>query len=860
MICAKANSGSGRRIRTSLVLVASTVVAFAGAIASNADAQSSDRYEGRPVGEVLRQLQSRGAPIIFSSALVSPELRVKAEPRKGRGMRALAEEILAPHGLTFKDGPGKTWVVVRAQTATPRALEERVTESPPVPAEPRDREGQSQTPMRIEEEVYVNERAGDLAGAPNTYAVDPTKVIETAGSLENVFQLLPGLPGIAATNDRDGKLAVRGAGPEHNTVVIDGVQVHSPQRLASDLGGQQSFVNPATVANLALDASGLDARYGGRLSSVTLFETRDGATSRRLAVSGSAGLTSGDILAEGRLPGTDTGSWWATTRGTYYRLVADRFKDGDIPSFVDFQFKVAARPTARTRLSVLGLIGAEAMVRPLLSPADQRQGYAGENLTEFHADSRLAVTNLQWTPGPRVTTTTTISAYSSASREQDGWIDWQTGQPFDRRVQVVDVAARQRASIAWSPRHVLDIGGEVHRVRGSWAMTGVNLLPRRSVGPDVWGKFVQYERPIDARLVRTQVGAWAQDRVPLAAGFAVEPGLRLDWNSFTGETAVQPRLRLTKTINTGVVWAGVAWQAQTPGYETMQQGLAYYDLAGAGASDLRNERSRQIVAGFDRRLAAGMVLRVEAYHRAFDRLMVQRQETELERQQRLSRYEIPPDMPSDSALLEYRPTSDPESTGTGRATGVEILLDRSRGRVSGWVSYTLSKADRELFGHTVPFDFDRRHALGVALNVGVTPRLRVSLRSQYASGFPLTPLHDEVDFDDDRNVRPGPPPGSKFQSRRSGAGALLMASNLDDPPRLSLLNSARMSGYGRTDVRVSYAIDSHFDVYGEVINLFDRANFNGRSAGVGAVDGEPISYQVARAFPRLFTYGVRFRF
>jgi hypothetical protein len=735
----------------------------------------------------------------------------------------------------------------------------------PVPMFARSEEPQasrSSALIRIEQQVTVNERLGDLGRSPNAYALDPARGVETAGSLENLVQALPVMvPGVAATNDHDGKLAVRGGGPQHNTVVFDGVQIHSPQRLASDLGGQQSLVNPATVANWALDPSGLDARYGGRLSSVTVVETRDGATDRRLAVSGSAGLTSGDILAEGRLPGTETGSWWATIRGTYYRLVADRFKDGDIPSFVDGQFKIAASPAPGIRLSVIGLAGAEAMVRPLLGPPDQRRNFAGDTLREFHADSQLAIVNLHWTPRPRVSSSTTLNVYSNVSQHQDGWIDWQTGMPFDRRVEVADVAGRQRFTIAWSPRHVLDVGGELHRMRSAWKMTGVDLVPRRAPGPDTWGQGLTDDGPINARLARTQVSGWAQDRISLGAGIAVEPGLRLDWNSFTDEIAVQPRFRLTKIIGErGRIWIGGAWQAQTPGFETMQQGLAYVDLAGPNGSNARNERSRQVVAGFEQRLAASMTFRAEVYRRVFDRLLLQRQETAVERQRRLSRYELPPDMPADSALLEYRPTTHPESTGTGRATGVEFLLDRSSGRITGWVTYTLSRSDRELFGRTVPFDFDRRHALGIALSASLMRKLRVSARSHYGSGFPVTPLHPEVRFNDNRDGSPGPPPGSMFQFHRDAEGRLIARTNLLDPPRLTLLNSARMSAYARTDVRATYAIDEHIEAYGEVMNVFDRDNFGVALPDVTARTGSPVRYQLAPAFSRLFTYGVRFTF
>ena len=136
--------------------------------------------------------------------------------------------------------------------------------------------------------------------------------------------------------------AVRGAGPEHNVIVLDGVQIHNPHRLGEFTS---SFLNPATAASVALDASGLEARHGGRLSSVTVIETRNGRSDRRLAFSGSLGLTSGDVLVEGRLPKTETGTWWAGARGTYDRALMDRFGDA-VPGFGDVQFKLSVRPHA----------------------------------------------------------------------------------------------------------------------------------------------------------------------------------------------------------------------------------------------------------------------------------------------------------------------------------------------------------------------------------------------------------------------------------------------------------------------------------------------------------------------------------
>jgi hypothetical protein len=233
---------------------------------------------------------------------------------------------------------------------------------------------------------------------------------------------------------------------------------------------------------------------------------------------------------------------------------------------------------------------------------------------------------------------------------------------------------------------VLDAGAEVHGIRSSWAMQALSFMPSRSVGPGTLGRWIKYDGPIHARLSRTTVGVWVQQSLPIP-GVIVEPGLRVDWNAWTRETAVQPRLRVTRTIgDRSVLWAGLAWQAQTPGFETMQHGIQYYDFVGGVAADVRNEQMRQVVVGLDRRLPGAMTIRVEAYLRQFERLLVQRAETELERQQRLARYDLPPDLPPDSAILEYCPTVDPESSGQGRASGLEVLLDRNRGRVTGWAA------------------------------------------------------------------------------------------------------------------------------------------------------------------------------
>jgi hypothetical protein len=79
------------------LLVVSLVTVDAGAV------QQARAYLGRPVADVLQEIQASGARILFSSDLVPATLRVTIEPTS-REPKQLALQILAPHGLTLAPG------------------------------------------------------------------------------------------------------------------------------------------------------------------------------------------------------------------------------------------------------------------------------------------------------------------------------------------------------------------------------------------------------------------------------------------------------------------------------------------------------------------------------------------------------------------------------------------------------------------------------------------------------------------------------------------------------------------------------------------------------------------------------------
>lgn len=77
-------------------------------------------------------------------------------------------------------------------------------------------------------------------------------------------------------------------------------------------------------------------------------------------------------------------------------------------------------------------------------------------------------------------------------------------------------------------------------------------------------------------------------------------------------------------------------------------------------------------------------------------------------------------------------------TGRGRAMGIELFVEKTMGKTTGWLGYTLSKSDR-IFptinaGKSFPFRYDRRHNINLVLNHRFSKKFDMSTTWTYASG------------------------------------------------------------------------------------------------------------------------------
>lgn len=89
---------------------------------------------------------------------------------------------------------------------------------------------------------------------------------------------------------------------------------------------------------------------------------------------------------------------------------------------------------------------------------------------------------------------------------------------------------------------------------------------------------------------------------------------------------------------------------------------------------------------------------------------------------------------------------DQVTQGEGESYGLEVFLQKKKGRTSGWIGYTLSwnwrQFDEINNGKRFPFRYDRRHDISIAVTHEINDHITLSGAWVYGSGNAITlPLY-----------------------------------------------------------------------------------------------------------------------
>lgn len=641
------------------------------------------------------------------------------------------------------------------------------------------------------EEVVVRTRAADANVAAAQVGVSRLDLatIERSpavlGEVDVVRSLLLN-PGVSTIGEGSAGFNVRGGEIDQNLLLQDEVVLFN----ASHALGFFSTFNADLLRSVDLYKGNLPARYGGRLASVLNVEMRDGNFDRHRLKAG-IGPVSGKVMLEGPVL-RETSSFILGVRSSYADWVFGLFNK---------------------------------------LPQVQRSG-------AFFLDA-----NLRYTHRINPQHSLTLSAYYS-----DDQFDYNDEYGFDYGTRAGQLTYNWILKEGWFSNLSL-VGSTYHSRQSNFTgeaaaelNTGVRYLKLKEQISFERSQTLQWDMGAEGIIYYTNPG----QRVPLGEGSllpavtlaeerALEAGLfvNADWT-------VSPRLSLTgglrlanyRFLGPGAIYA-YNGEIPRPGevvdtltYAAGQLIAAYGSVEPRLSARYRLSATTSIKGGYSRTA------------QFINQIFNSDTPTPTSQYQLSSRY-IPPFRAHNyslgyfrnfrendwetSAELYYRSldqlwdyidfaelvVNDQLETeirsGRGRAYGLELSAKKQRGILNGWLSYTLSRSERQIAainrGGWYPSNFDKPHNLSLILNYQPDQRNTVSLNFTYSTGRPTT---------------------APIASYRDASGLIV--------PIYSARNQVRIPDYHRLDL--SYTVGKGYDQTKKfhtswtfsIYNLYGRKN------------------------------------
>jgi len=532
------------------------------------------------------------------------------------------------------------------------------------------------------------------------------------------------LPGVRNAGEGNSGLYVRGGGPDQNLILLDDAVVYNPGHLF----GFFSIFNGDAIKNITLIKGGMPAQYGGRLSSVVDVAMKDG-NMKDLQVEGGLGSISSRISIQGPVV-NDKASFMVSARRTYIDVLVKPFirQDNSFYGsgyyFYDMNAKFNYQFSNKDRLYF--------------------SGYFGRDKFKFNNSTRNFNINIPW--GNTTATVRWNHVFSkklfvnTALVYNDYKFDFgalQDNFNINLNSGIRDYNIKSDFDYFLSPKHKLKFGGQYTYHKFSPSVVSGK---QDSVVFDPNNAQIKYAH---------EIGIYIQDDWEVSEKIKINAGLRYsffqqigpytdytrdpDGNKLDSTTygkgqkvinygGLEPRLTVRYALNDETsIKAAVTRNLQYIHLVTNAGSTLPTDVWVPSTLKVSPQVSWQYAVGLFKNFKDNMFeTSVELYYKTMENQIEYRE--------------------------GYTPgIEDPEDEfvfGSGISYGSEFYINKARGKLTGWIGYTLSWTFRKFpelnDGNKFPAKYDRRHDLSVVGIYELTPKWKLSGVFVYASGNAIT--------------------------------------------------------------------------------------------------------------------------
>jgi len=601
--------------------------------------------------------------------------------------------------------------------------------------------------INIEEILVTGEK--NIVEKTQTSMIEvPIEQIRTIPALLGEVDILKAiqlLPGVQSSEGSSG-FYVRGGGPDQNLILLDGVPVYN----ASHIGGLFSVFNADAIKNVRLTKGGFPARFGGRLSSVLEIDMREG-NMKEFKGDATLGLISSKLTLEGPIF-KDKTSFIVSGRRTYADLLAKPFMPASTDLtlyFYDLNAKINHKISKNDRLYLSAYMGNDAFGVDFDGSQEgegKGEQASGDGTLNFGLGYGNLTSTLRWnhlfSDKLFSNTTLTYSRYSfntnfglTADNTNEN-----TSINFDYLAGIEDLGGRIDFDYMPNPNHDIKFGTSYtyHHFFPGEVNQNINIQSSDTSRNFSLDTTLNFSGNTNVH----EMFFYVEDNVKITSRLKANIGLHIGYYSLANNSAtnnigladkisdknnisLQPRVSARYLLNEN-------WSLKAS-YAKMEQNIHLLSNSSVGfPSDIwvpaiesvPSQKSKQWAGSVSTLLFQGAYeLSLEGYYKTMGNLITYK-----------------------SGYSNLESTEAWENTvetgGEGKAYGMEIFLQKKKGKTTGWIGYSLSWADRRFdninFGEWYSYKYDRRHDFSLVISHKFNNKWDVGATWVYGTGNAIT--------------------------------------------------------------------------------------------------------------------------
>ncbi len=557
----------------------------------------------------------------------------------------------------------------------------------------------------------------DVGMSVEKLEIEQVKKIPALMGEVDVIKAIQLLPGVQTVGEGGSGFYVRGGGVDQNLILLDEANVYN----ASHLMGFFSVFNPDVIKDLQLYKGGIPSQYGGRLSSVLDIRMKDG-NSKKFQAQGGIGTISSRLTVEAPII-KDRSSFVVSARRTYADLFLKLSKNPGLKEsklyFYDMNLKANYKIDDNNKIFLSGYFGRD--VFGFGDVFEMNWGNATGTLRWNHIFNSKLFLN----------TSVIFSNY-----------DYLLGQPsgvdgFTWTSNIRDKYAKFDFNYFLNPNNTIRFG--LHTAYH-------NFDPGMAVGTDesIFEQFgtsetnaldhaiyIGNEQDIGSRIKATYGLRFSvfQNIGPgtvysYDSNYQVsdtnEYGKREIYNTYMG---LEPRAGIKYGINDeSSVKASYNRTRQYIQLASNSTSASPLDIWFPSSPNVKPQIADQVAVGYFRNFKNNMFeASVETYYKKMSNAIDFK----------------------DHAVLLLNPHLEGELRfGNAYAYGAEFLLRKQKGKLTGWLSYTLARSEKEIEainnGNRYPTKYDKTHDIAVVMAYEISKRWEASVNWVYSTGSAVT--------------------------------------------------------------------------------------------------------------------------